>query len=99
MRHLISPDSHSILDDLDVLQVETRSLLDMASPDARAEWEKLESRFPTSVEIRGGFIALSNPELHEIRAKVRRFRDILSNQPGAPPVGQSASRTLPARSS
>lgn len=82
MKHLISPDSHSILDDLDVLQVETRSLLDVASPDARAEWERLETRFPSAVEIRGGFIALSHPELHEMRAKVRRFRDILSNSTG-----------------
>ncbi len=99
MKHLISADSHNILDDLDVLQVETRLLLDVASPDARAEWEKLESRFPSAVEIRAGFISLSNPELHEMRSKVRRFRDILSNQPGAPSVGQSASRTAPARRS
>jgi hypothetical protein len=99
MRHLISSDGHNILDDLDVLQAETRSLLDVASPDARAEWENLESRFPTTVEIRGGFILLSNPELHEMRSKVRRFRDILSNQPGAPSAGQSASRTPPARRS
>jgi hypothetical protein len=99
VKHLISPDSHSILDDLDVLQAETRPLLDVASPDARAEWEKLESRLPTAREIREGFIALSNPELHEMRAKVRRFRDILSSQPGAPTVDQSAAPPQPTRSS
>jgi hypothetical protein len=89
MKHPISPDSHDILDDLDVLQAETRPLLHVASPDARVEWEKFESRFPSAGEIREGFIALSNPELHEMRAKVRRFRDILSNQPGGPlPIGR-----------
>jgi hypothetical protein len=84
MKYLISPDGHNILDDLDVLQGEARSLLELASLDARAEWEKLESRFPTTREIRDGFIALSNPELHEMRAKARSFRDILSKQPGGP---------------
>jgi hypothetical protein len=90
MKYLISPDGHNILDDLDVLQCEARTLLELASLDARAEWEKLESRFPTTREIQDGFIALSNPELHEMHAKARCFRDILSNQPGGPiPVGLS----------
>jgi hypothetical protein len=88
MKHLISPDSHNILDDLDVLQDETRTLLHVASLAARAEWEKLESRFPSVCEIRDGFIALSEQELHEIRANAQRFRDILSKQPGGPlPIG------------
>jgi hypothetical protein len=88
MKHLISPDSHNILDDLDVLQAETRTLLHVASLAARAEWEKLESRFPSVREIRDGFIALSEQELHEIRENAQRFRDILSKQPGGPlPIG------------
>jgi hypothetical protein len=78
MKYLISPDSHNILDDLDALQAETRPLLDVASLDARAEWEKLESRFPSAREVRDGFIALSTPELYEMRTKVQRFLDILS---------------------
>jgi hypothetical protein len=90
MKYLISPDGHNILDDLDALQGEARILLELDSLDARAEWEKLESRFPTTREIQDGFIALSNPELHEMHAKARCFRDILSNQPGGPlPVGLS----------
>jgi hypothetical protein len=94
-----SPDSHNILDDLDALQDETRPLLDVASLDARAEWEKMESRFPSAREIRDGFIALSNPELQEMRTRVRRFRDVLSNQPGARSVGESEVRPQPARTS
>jgi hypothetical protein len=82
MKHPISPDSHNILDDLDVLQAETRTLLEMASLAARAEWEKLESRFPSTLEIRDGFTALSNLELHEMRANAQRFRDIHSRRPG-----------------
>ena len=85
MKHRISPDSHNILDDLDVLQAETRTLLEVASLNARAEWEKLESRFPSSREIRDGFISLSNLELQEMRANAQRLRDILSKQPGGPP--------------
>jgi hypothetical protein len=84
MKYLISPDDHDILDDLDVLQAETRTLLKLASLDARAEWKKLESRFPSTREIRDGFIALSSPELHEVRATARRFHAILSKQPGGP---------------
>jgi hypothetical protein len=82
MKHLISPDSHNILDDLDVLQAETRTLLEVSSLTARAEWERLESRFPSIREIRDGFIALSEQELHEIWANAQRFRDILSKQTG-----------------
>ncbi|HZK73712.1 MAG TPA: hypothetical protein VFD88_06905 [Clostridia bacterium] len=85
MKYRISPDGHNILDDLDVLQADTRPLLALASLDARAEWKQLESRFPSTAEIRDGLIALSNPELHEVRAKARRFHAILSTQPGTSP--------------
>jgi hypothetical protein len=78
MRYPISPESRRILDELDYLRTEARALLEAASPGAREEWEKLESRFPSDVEIRRGIIALSRPELDEMRSKVRRFRDILA---------------------
>jgi hypothetical protein len=92
MKHPISPDSHDILDDLDILQAETRTLLAMAGLAARAEWERLESRFPSIREIRDGFIALSDQELHEIRANAQRFRESLSTQPRGPlPIGLAAS--------
>jgi hypothetical protein len=89
MKHPISPDNHNILDDLDVLRAEARPFLEVASLAARAEWEKFESRFPSTREIWDGFIALSNPELHEVRANAQRFRDILSRQPGGSrPIGR-----------
>jgi hypothetical protein len=89
MKHPISPDGHNILDDLDVLQAETRTLLEVASRAARAEWKILESRFPFIHEIRDGFIALSNQELHDIRANAQRFRDMLLKQStGSLPIGR-----------
>jgi hypothetical protein len=78
MMHPLSPHGRRILEELNILRGEARSLLDVASANARAEWEKLETRFPSDLEIRGGLIAFSCPELDEMRAKVRRFRDILS---------------------
>jgi hypothetical protein len=79
MMHPISAHGRRILEELDILCVEARGLLDVASVNARAEWDKMETRFPSDLEIRGGFIAFSSPELAEMRSKVRRFRDILSH--------------------
>lgn len=78
MRYPISAESGVILGDLDDLRMETRELLDSASPGAREEWKKLERRFPSELEVRRGLIALSSAELDEMRSKVRRFRDILA---------------------
>jgi hypothetical protein len=84
MKYPICPESRRILDELDYLRTEARALLDAASPGAREEWEKLESRFPSDLEIRRGIIGLSKPELDEMRSKVRRFRDILATDYGSP---------------
>jgi hypothetical protein len=94
MRYPICPESRRILDELGHLRIEARVLLDAASPEARAEWEKLESRFPSDLEIRRGIIALSKPELDEMRSKVRRFRDILATDPRSPQVGGGFDRDL-----
>lgn len=74
----ISAETHRILEDLGHLRTAARALLDEASPGARDEWKRFEERFPSDVEIRRGFIALSKPELEEMWSKVRRFRDILA---------------------
>jgi hypothetical protein len=66
------------LEVLEGLREDARDLLHLASPAAREEWLKVESRFPSPEELREGYIALSQEELDEIQAKVRRFRDILS---------------------
>jgi len=86
MSYQMSPEARRILKDVDHLRTEARALLSVASPGAREEWEKLESRFPSDLEIRRGFIALSTPELDEMRSKIRRFRDILATGCGVPPV-------------
>jgi hypothetical protein len=64
------------------------------SPGAREEWEKLENRFPSELEIRRGIIALSKPELDEMRSKVRRFRDILAIGHRSPQVAGAFHRDL-----
>jgi len=78
MSYPICPESRRVLAELDHLRTEARALLAAASAGAREEWEKLESRFPSDLEIRRGQIALSKPELNEMRSKVKRFRDILA---------------------
>jgi len=90
MRYPICSESRRVLDELDHLRTEARALLDAASPGAREEWEKLESRFPSDLEIRRGHIALSKPELDEMRSKVQRFRDILATGQGGPPIPSTA---------
>ena len=95
MRYPICPESRRILDELDYLRTEARALLDAASPGAREEWEKLESRFPSDLEIRPGIIPFSKPERDEMRSKVRRFRDILAaTGHRSPQVGGGFDRDL-----
>jgi hypothetical protein len=77
MRYTISAETRRILEDLGHLRTAARALLGEASPEARHEWKRFEDRFPSDVEIRRGFIALSKPELEDMSSKVRRFRDIL----------------------
>src|SRR3954468_21474663 len=77
MRHRITEQGKRSLRALRVLREEIPSLLDVASPAAREEWGKLESRLPSSEEIDKGYIGLSEETLDEILSKVRRFRDIL----------------------
>jgi hypothetical protein len=90
MKYPICPESRRVLDELDHLRTDARALLDAASPGAREEWEKLESRFPSDLEIRRGHIALSKPQLDEMRSKVQRFRDILATGQGGPPIPSTA---------
>jgi hypothetical protein len=94
MSYPICPESRRDLDELDHLRTEARVLLDSASPGAREEWEKLEGRFPSELEIRFGIIALSKPELDEMRSKVRRFRDILATGHRTPQVAGAFDRDL-----
>ena len=77
MRHRITEQGKRSLRALRVLTEEIPSLLDLASPAAREEWGKLESRLPSSKEIEDGFIEFSDETLDEILSKMRRFRDIL----------------------
>jgi hypothetical protein len=94
MTYLLCPESRRILDELDHLRAEARALLDAASPGARGEWAKLESRLPSDLEIQRGIIALSESELDEMRSKVRRFRDILAAGHRSPRVAGGFDRDL-----
>lgn len=78
MLYPMSPESHSILVELDHLRTAARALLDFASRGARDEWTKLERRLPSELELRRGIIALSISELKEMQSKIGRFRDILA---------------------
>jgi hypothetical protein len=78
MVYPLSPESRSMLVELDHLRAAARALLEFASPGACDEWTKLENRCPSELELRRGGIALSTSELREIQSKVRRFRDILT---------------------
>lgn len=68
-----------MLRDLGDLCSAARQLLHVASPSAREEWEKVESRLPFEGDIRAGMILLSKSELMLMLSKVRRFRDILAS--------------------
>jgi len=76
MRQALSPARTSLLDDLRRLRSAARVLLDVASPAAREEWNKLEQRLG---EDQTGIGSLSEAELIEVNAKVRRFLDILKD--------------------
>jgi len=89
MAYAISPESRRLLEDLAHLRTEAGALLHEASPEARDEWRKFESRFPSEEEIRGGFTAVSKPELEEMRSKAQRFRDILMRGRRGPQIFRS----------
>jgi hypothetical protein len=89
MAHPLSPESRRLLEDLAHLRSEARALLGEASPGARDEWQKLERRFPSEVEICRGSIEVSKPELEEMRSKLRRFRDILMRGRRGPQMSRS----------
>ena len=52
--------------------------LAVASPEARAEWANVCGRWPTTAELRSGFICLSEEELELTIGKVLRFKGILA---------------------
>jgi hypothetical protein len=92
VRHRVSPEIGTILRDLDELCAAARRLLYVASPGAREEWEKMESRFPFEGNVQGGMILLSKAELMLMHSKVRRFRDILASL-AAPDALQPVTKT------
>lgn len=95
MLYPISPESRSILVELDHLRTAARALLEFASPGACDEWTKLENRFPSELELRRGMIALSTSDLREMRSKARRFRDILATSRRAAQVSETSADHAP----
>jgi len=79
MRHKITSRTVSLLAELVELGESIESHLAVASPAARDEWQNQRLRWPSEIEMRQGSVALSDEELEVMRAKVKRFNDILNS--------------------
>ena len=62
---------------LHALRVHVDTLLDVASSDARKEWQKLVARVPAVAALRSGVLTTSEAELEEMTSKASRFAAIL----------------------
>ena len=78
MSHKVTPRTEQTLVDLRRMAALLRPDLGLASTAARLEWLSLQARWPSPAEIAAGTVALSQDELDQMLAKVRRFAEILS---------------------
>ena len=77
MRHKITSKTVSLIAEMVQLGESVEAHLWVASPAARDEWRSQRLRWPSEIELRQGSIALSDDELEVMRAKVKRFNEIL----------------------
>jgi len=78
MRHKVTPRTERAVGDLRQMAAALRSDLNLASSAARLEWWALQAQWPSAAEIAGGTVAMSEDELDQMLAKVRRFAEILA---------------------
>jgi hypothetical protein len=87
-RHRTTARTETLVQRLDELAGEIDdSLLQVASVDARWEWNALCDTWPSATDIRAGVIAMSDDELDAMIGKVLRFKTILArvkSRDGAP---------------
>ena len=82
IRHKTTPRTEALVSRLIELARDIdRTVLAVASEEARAEWSRLCETWPTAAELRSGRVCFSDEELERIAGKVIQFKTILIEQP------------------
>jgi hypothetical protein len=77
MRYRVTTRAQESVQRLRWLAAEIDPYIALASADAQAEWVALQSTWPSDVELRQGWISISEEVLDADRHRVRRFGEIL----------------------
>jgi hypothetical protein len=77
VRHAVTTKVEQILRTVIELGHEIEPHLHLVSQAALDEWSALQNSLPAPEQLQAGAIALTEPELEVVEAKVRRFRDIV----------------------
>jgi hypothetical protein len=82
IRHKTTPRTEALVNKLIALARDiNRTVLAVASKEARAEWLTLCNTWPTAAELRSGRVCFSDEELERMAGKVIQFKTILVEQP------------------
>jgi hypothetical protein len=79
MPHKVTPETQEIVFELRRLAASVAPYLGVATPGARREWEAMQALWPSDADLGQCTMAVSLDELDGMRAKVRRFGEILRN--------------------
>jgi hypothetical protein len=77
VRHRVTARVERLVRSLRAMGEEIEPALRFVSQAARDEWRSQQSAWPSDRELREGTTALTETQLEEFSAKVRRFRDIV----------------------
>ena len=99
MNHRVTDEIKDIVGELYMLREIVESRLDLASVGAREQWINLKRQIPSLDDVVFGFVAPSRTELEQMRAKIRRFGQILAPPPRSPAQTRRPSRSALPKSS
>ena len=81
IRHKTTPRTEALVNRLIELARDiNRSVLAVATEQARVEWSRLCDTWPTAAELRSGRVCFSDEELERMAGKVIQFKTILVEQ-------------------
>jgi uncharacterized coiled-coil protein SlyX len=96
MSYPVTCEMRALIEQLHDLQPEVDMRLGLVSTAARDEWQRTRSRIPTLDQVISGIVAVSHEDLAEMRSKIARLIQILSN---LDPSARLALERAPARRS
>lgn len=81
MRYKLTNETRPRVNELCQLIAKTRAGLPGMAVEAHREWDRLRPRFPSEEDVFQGYISLSDLELEDLHANVRRFSEAVAPAP------------------